>query len=358
MKSPILGAGKVAPMVGIVGASLVLGFALGRVTLSPTRDLAEGTNQKGTTSEAREGGADWKGAGSSEDLSVGAFASAASIGNPRDRDRALQESLSKLTLSDIKKALAWGESLPDGPMKRAALAKILERWGQLDGRGAVPYASQVYAETGSASLLREALQGWATKDPLGAIQQSSAMRLSENLQKDIRNDLLRQWADQNPGNAAEYALANRNPENWGGVVGTVVDQWSKQDPKAAATWAASLDSGRDKRGAIYTAISNWADEDLNGAASYVSSQPAGESRDTMAGTLARRIGQEDPTAGLKWAAMVADPGTQERAVAGALIDLYQKDEVQARQILQTSSISEQVQQAALIRVTNRGPWWR
>ena len=78
----------------------------------------------------------------------------------------------------------------------------------------------------------------------------------------------------------------------------------------------------------------------------------------MAGTLARRIGQEDPTAGLKWAAMVADPGTQERAVAGALIDLYQKDEVQARQILQTSSISEQVQQAALIRVTNRGPWWR
>ena len=141
-------------MVWIVGVSLVFGFALGRVTLSPNRDLEEGTNQKGTTSEAGEDRADWNGAGSSDDLSMGAFASAAAIGNPRDRDRALQDSLSKATLTDIKKALSWAESLPDGPMKRAALARILERWGQLDGPAAVAYASQVYVETGSASLLR------------------------------------------------------------------------------------------------------------------------------------------------------------------------------------------------------------
>jgi hypothetical protein len=127
---------------------------------------------------------------------------------------------------------------------------------------------------------------------------------------------------------------------------------------AAANWAASLDSGRDKRGAIYSAISNWADADPNGAAAYVSSQPAGESRDMMAGTLARQVGQDDPTAGIKWAAMVADPATQERAVAGALIDLYRKDEAQARLILQSSGISAQIQQAALNRMTNRGPWWR
>jgi hypothetical protein len=78
----------------------------------------------------------------------------------------------------------------------------------------------------------------------------------------------------------------------------------------------------------------------------------------MAGTLARQVGQDDPTAGIKWAAMVADPATQERAVAGALIDLYRKDEAQARLILQSSGISAQIQQAALNRMTNRGPWWR
>ena len=116
--------------------------------------------------------------------------------------------------------------------------------------------------------------------------------------------------------------------------------------------------GKDKKSAIYEAVSSWADQDVSAAASYITSQPPGEGRDTMAGTLARHIGQENPEAGIKWAAMVGDPGTQERAVAGALIDLYRKDEAQARKILQTSSISTQVQQAALVRMTNPGPWWR
>ncbi len=341
-------------MVWIVGVSLVLGFALGRVTLSPNRDLEEGTNQKGTTSEAGEDRADWNGAGSSDDLSMGAFASAAAIGNPRDRDRALQDSLSKATLTDIKKALSWAESLPDGPMKRAALARILERWGQLDGPAAVAYASQVYVETGSASLLREALQGWATKNPQAAIDQISALGLSDSLQRDFRRDLLEQWADQNPTGATGYALANRNPDSWRGSVGTVADQWSKQDPKSAANWVASLESGKDKSNALQTVISNWMKEDLSGAASYVSSQPSGESRDTMAGTLARYIGREDPSSGLKWAALVADPSLQQRAVIGALSDLYRKDASQAQKVLQSSGIGTEVQQSAWSRMTNRG----
>ena len=78
----------------------------------------------------------------------------------------------------------------------------------------------------------------------------------------------------------------------------------------------------------------------------------------MAGTLARQVGQDDPASGLQWAAMVADPASQERAAAGALIDLYRKDEAKARQLLQSSAISAQVQKATLSRMTNRGPWWR
>jgi len=316
--------------------------------------LAEATNQKGATSESVEDRVDWKGAGSNEDLSVGAFASAAAIGNPRDRDRALQESLSKSTLSDIKKALSWAESLPDGPMKRSVLAKILERWGHLDGPGAVAYASQVYAETGSASLLREALQGWATKNPQAAIEQISVLGLSDGLQRDFRRDLLEQWVDQNTAGATGYALANRNPDSWRGAVGTVAEQWSKQDPKSAANWVASLESGKDKSNALQTVISNWMKEDLSGAASYVSAQPSGETRDTMAGTLARYIGREDPSSGLKWAAMVADPNLQQRAIIGALSDLYRKDASQAQILLQSSGLGTEVQQSAWSRMTNRG----
>ena len=347
-------------MAAAAGIALVAGFGMGRMTVPTASGRSDAARSVEKIQDDR-GGAEsvW----SSEETGVkpglaASVAGAAAIGSPRQRDRALEDVLAKANLEDVKKALEWANALPDGPMKKAALEKILKRWGELDGPGATAYAAQVYNETGNASFLREALQGWAQRDPEGAVNQLGKLGLSEGLQRDIRRDLLEQWADLNPAAAAAYAAANRNPDNWRGLVGTVADEWSKRDPKAAADWAAALDSGRDKRGAVYTAISNWADADLNGVAAYVSSQAPGESRDIMAGTLARHIGQEDPAAGLKWAAMVSDPASQERAVAGALVDLYRQNEAQARQLLQGSGLSAQVQQAALSRMTNRGPWWR
>lgn len=348
------------PLVAASGFALVLGFGLGRMTAT-----GDGSGEKagGEVNVAREDGSEGEPAWQAvepeaKDVSAADVARAAAVGSPRQRERALEDVLAKADLEEVKKALEWANSLPEGPMKKAALEKIIKRWGELDGAGATAYAAQVYGETGNANLLREALAGWAEKDPQGAINQLATLGLGEGLQRDIRRDLLEQWADANPAAAAAYASANRETESWRGLVGTVAEEWSKRDPKAAANWAASLPTGRDKRGAIYSAISNWADADPNGAAAYVSAQAPGESRDMMAGTLARQIGQEDPASGLKWAALVADPATQERAVAGALVDLYRKDPNQARQILQTSSIPPQVQQAALSRMNSRGAWWR
>ncbi len=362
MKSTILGSlfGGMGPLAASVGVALVVGFGVGRVS-DPSRltgsQEVEATKVAQGAEESEE--PKWQSVGGSDKSElVSELAGAAAIGSLKDRSRALEDILAKAGLEDVKKALVWANALPDGPMKKSALAKIMERWGQLDGPGAVAYAAQLYAETGNASLIREALKGWATKDPKSAYQQAAELGLSKGLQRDIRYGLLQQWAEQNPNDVAGYALGNRNPENWGGIVGTVAEEWAKQDPKSAVTWAASLTSGKDKKSAIYEAVSSWADQDVSAAASYITSQPPGEGRDTMAGTLARHIGQENPEAGIKWAAMVGDPATQERAVAGALIDLYRKDEVQARKILQTSSISTQVQQAVLVRMTNPGPWWR
>jgi len=350
---------KLMPAAVASGVALAAGFGLGRVTApsastyQPVPAVPEAAEDHGIAEPAWQTPEAETGKVSAADV-----ASAAALGSPRQRERALEEVLSKASLEEVKKALAWAQALPEGPMKKAVLEKIVKRWGELDGPGATAYAVQTYDETGNAHLLREALAGWAEKDPQAAVNQLENLGLSDGLQRDIRGDLLRQWADLNPASAAAYAVANRNPESWRGPVRAVADEWSKRDPQAAVNWAASLDSGTDKRGAIYTAISNWADADPNGVAAFVTSQPPGENRDAMAGTLARTVGQSDPASGLKWAAMVADPGVQERAVAGALIDLYRQDQSQAQKLLQSSSISSQVQQAALSRMTNRGPWWR
>ena len=348
------------PSLAAAGLALVTGFGLGRLTAPGGAPSPEPAALAGQGQEAAEEAEPVWLVSEAEAKTVSAadVAGAAAIGSPRQRDRALEDVLAKASLEEVKKALEWANALPEGPMKKAALEKILKRWGELDGPGATAYAMQAYQETGNANLLREAMAGWAEKDPQAAVNQLASLGVSDGLMRDIRGDLLEQWADLNPSAAAVYASANRSPDNWQGLVGEVADEWSKRDPQAAANWAASLDSGRDKRGAIYSAISNWADADPNGVAAYVSAQPAGESRDMMAGTLARQVGQDDPASGLQWAAMVADPASQERAAAGALIDLYRKDEAKARQLLQSSAISAQVQKATLSRMTNRGPWWR
>ena len=347
-------------MAAASGVALVAGFGLRRMTApeSASQDSkgfpAQISQEEQTESDLQFSSHESTG----QSTSAAEVIQAASLESPRQRDRAMEDVLAKANLDEVKKALAWAEALPEGPMKKAALEKILERWGELDGAGATAYGLQAYNQTGNPGLLRDALEGWARKDPQGAINQLPNLGLNDRLQSDIRRDLVGQWTEQNPAGAAAYVSANRDTNSWRGLAGTVADEWTKRDPKAAAEWAANLAPGLDKRAAIYQSMRGWVEADPNGAAAYVSSQPPGDSRDTMAGSLARQIGQDDPSAGLKWAAMVADPGTQERAVAGALVDLYRKDTNQALQLLQSSGISPQIQQAALSRMTNRGPWWR
>lgn len=359
MKTP--GAGGLwvgmMPVVVASGVALVAGFALGRVTVPEAESTVvqkkQFTKEAENIKEPEPVLASEEKEGTAEDVMQ-----AATVPNSRQRDRALDEVLDKANLDEVKKALTWAEALPDGPMKKAAMEKILERWGELDGPGATAYAAQVYDATGNSGLLRDALEGWARKDPQGAITQLNNLGLNDRLALDIRRDLVGQWTELNPAAAAAYASINRNTNNWGGLVSSVADEWSKRDPKAAAAWAANLPPGLDKRSAISQSIRNWADSDPSGVALFVSSQPPGQNRDAMAQTLARQVGRDDPAAGLKWAVMVGDPASQERAIAGALGDLFRKDTNRALQLLQTYPISAETRQKAISRMADRGPWWR
>ena len=280
------------------------------------------------------------------------------LSNPRLRERAMEEALAHANLDEVKRALKWAESLPDGPGKKAAMADILERWAQMDGLGATEYAAQLFDTTGNAGPLREALQGWAQANPIAALQKLQSLGLSDGLKADIRTDLVAQWTEQNPQVAASFAASNRETGSWSGLVATVANEWSKEDPKTAVNWAGSLPAGLDQVHAINAAISNWFQSNPTEVAAYVGSQSPSPSRDTMALTLARQIGQEDPASGLKWAVTVSDPKTQEKAAAGALNDAYRKDPEGALRILANSGLSKALQDSVTARLQGSGPWWR
>jgi hypothetical protein len=353
-------------LLAVTGISLGLGFGVGRLkTYVPSAvdgaksrvrksvDLGGDETPMPRNSSADSGSMATTGAFSEEKLQQ-----ASALLNPRLREHGMEEALAHANLDEVKRALRWAESLPDGPIKKAALADILQRWAEMDGAGATNYATQLYEATGNAGPLREALQGWAQSDPNGALERLQSLGLTDGLKADIRSDLVAQWTEQNPQGAAAYAASNRDTGSWMGLVSTVADQWSKEDPKMAASWAGSLPAGLDQIHAVNSVISNWYQANPNEAAAYVSSQAPGASRDTMALTLARQIGQEDPAAGLKWAGTVGDPKTQEKAAAGALSDVYRKNPEGALQTLANSSLPKAMRDSVTARLQSPGPWWR
>ena len=196
------------PLIASAGLALVVGFGLGRAT-APVAESQPVQSQK-VSEPAEEELEALQPSNPAEESVVSAkdVMQAAAISAPRQRDRALDDVLDKANLDEVKKALAWAEALPDGPMKKAAMEKILERWGELDGAGATAYAMQVYEQTGNSALVRDALEGWARKDPQGAINQLNNLELNDRLGRDIRQDLVGQWTEANPAAAAEIGRAH------------------------------------------------------------------------------------------------------------------------------------------------------
>jgi len=346
------------------GVAVALGFGLGRVT-APGAPVGSGTKVTGSAQQIGQGEKEVEerekvdgGTGGQAQASMEErFARALAMSDPKTRDRELENSLSQASLAEVKKALEWALGMPEGAAKRAAMAKVMERWGQLEGPKAVAYAEKLFAESGNPELLKDAMRGWGQTDPQASIAYTQAMEVGDGIRRDISRDLFRDWADRNPQGAAAYAASNPAEVGRGGVTSLIADRWSKQDPQSAANWAMSLPAGKDQQRALDELVQNWSDLSLQAAADFVSRQASGENKDVMVSTLAREVAKQDPSAGLKWASTLSDPALQERTAMGVLWRTARNDPVAAQQILKSSSLSAAVQSAVLTKMTknsNRG----
>ncbi len=364
-------------MAALVALAAGLGFGMGRLTApSPGTTGAEpaGVESTAKSSPPRRDFADADTAptapSAGEDFSfrmAGEEQSAidrlsATLDNvdPQASQRAMQEILAGMDVGKIKDALSWALALPDSPAKRSLLKRIMERWGQLDGPGAAAYGAELLAETGNVQPLRDALLGWGLADPGGALNYAQSLDLGSGVRRDIARDVLEQWADRNPQEAAAWTTEADAEVGYGGPVRLVADRWSQQDPRAALNWAMSLADGDRRRRALETSSRNWADGDLQTAAAYAKQQPDGVAKEAMIGGIARSIARLDPAAGMQWAASITDPGLQARTAMGVIWHSGSRNPDAALQLLQNSPLSPQVQQDLLTMITSGhyGAWDR
>jgi hypothetical protein len=342
-----------------VGAAMVLGFGIGRLSAPESKVEKEtsSTVSPGRVVQNENGDVD---RGGSEPVAMQNLDSTGDqlrrslvLTDPKLRNRELENSLSRASLEDVKKALKWAEGLPDSAGKRAAMAKIIERWGQLDGANAVAYAEKLFAETGNPDLLKDAMRGWGQTNPTASLQYAQSMGVSDGLRRDILRDLVRDWADRSPQAAAAYAASNRLELGRGGTTALIADRWSKQDPQTAANWAMSLPPGKEQLRALDELVQNWCDLNLQSAADFVSRQQAGINRDTMVGTLAREVAKQDPASALKWVATIQDGGMQESTGWSIYQRAIRRDPEGAQSMLQSSPLSSALKQSLLEKATSK-----
>ena len=346
-----------------VGAAMVLGFGMGRLSVSESKVEKEpsSTVSPGRVVQNENGDVD---RGGSEPVAMQHLDStgdqlrrALVLTDPKLRNRELENSLSRASLEDVRKALEWAEGLPESAGKRAAMAKIMERWGQLDGANAVAYGEKLFAETGNPDLLKDAIRGWGQTDPIASLQNTQSMGVSDGLRRDITRDLMRDWADRSPQAAAAFAASNLLEVGRGGLTSLIADRWSKQDPQTAANWAMSLPAGKEQLRALEELVQNWCDLNLESAADFVSRQQPGINRDTMVGVLAREVAKQDPASALKWVATIQDGGMQQSTAWSIYQRALRRNPEGAQSMLQSSPLSNAVKQSVLERAaskSNRG----
>ncbi len=345
--------------LGTVAAAMVLGFGMGRLSTPESRVEKETSNTVSSKKVFQNGIEDGE-RGRSEPVAVQTQDSTAdqlrralALTDPKLRNRELENSLSRASLDDVKRALVWAESLPDGTGKRAAMARIMERWGQLDGANAVAYGEKLFAETGNPDLLKDAIRGWGQTDPMASLQNTQSMGVSDGLRRDITRDLMRDWADRSPQAAAAFAASNSLEVGRGGLTSLIADRWSKQDPQTAANWAMNLPPGKEQLRALSELVQNWCDLNLQSAADFVSRQQAGINRDTMVGTLAREVSKQDAASGLKWVATMQDAGLQESAAWSIYQRAMRRDPDGAQTMLQSSPLSSAMKQSLFEKAASK-----
>ena len=377
--------GGLLPFLAIGGTTLVVGFAAGRLSAP----VAASDRTPATVTIQSQEIRTLRSASPSESATVrdssvdrkpdqGDLKKILGNPNPLERARGLDAMLAGVDAPEVKQLLDWVNAMPDGAAKRVALGKVMQRWGQLDGSAASAFGIDAFQQTGNATVLRNALLGWAQTDPSSSMQYLQGLGLSRGLMNEFSRDILGIWSNLNPQAAAEYLQSNPDSLGGRGAVGggrgmggpggyfggpaaIVAANWAAQDPQAAANWALSLSQGqgegRQGWGAMNQVIDRWVNQDPNAAASFVGSQSAGPAKDAMLASLVRGLAADDPASTMKWVSLIGNQDIQRGTTMGILAEAgvftQNGPDITLAQSL-ISSLPQNVQQQVMQGLTNRG----
>ncbi len=176
--------------------------------------------------------------------------------------------------ADLKGALAWIQSLPEGAIKSQALAEVSYRWTETAPQAAAAYA----AREKDPALIKLVAAKWAETDPQSAAVWAARLPAGEG-QDAATISAVVIWAQKDAAAAAAYAASLPKEKAQGPAVLAVVSAWSTTAPAQAAAWVEQFPENPVRGQAMGQLMSTWAGNDATAANEWLKTLPPSPSRD-------------------------------------------------------------------------------
>jgi len=195
--------------------------------------------------------------------------------------------------NDPDAAIAWIQSMPDGPARVKAEVQGAYHWTGID-----PAAAAAYSQERDNPKLREVIAAkWSESDPAAALGWLSSLP---------------------PEKAGTTAMAR------------AAAVWAQGDPAAAAAFAGALKDAAAREAVSVAVVSGWAMTDVAAAGKWLASLPGDAGRDRAVDVYCQALDPVDPALSFDWAAGISDEDARAAAVRRAAGLLIQKDPPAAR----------------------------
>ncbi len=221
------------------------------------------------------------------------------VSDPRVRETGVGTALKAMATKDPQAAIAFMASSTEGIPANVVAQRYrnaIQGMAANDPQAAFAFVQGIDNSPANAQIQRQGLN--AVADAMAASGNfTDALKLFSTLpdaQKvTASGELMSQWAQLAPTDAAKYITTIDDPTQRTAAVGQVVRNWSRDDPAAAAAWAVQYDSasvdanGQPNGGqALATAMRSWSRYDLDAPAQFLNTLTPSPQTDQAIATFA------------------------------------------------------------------------
>lgn len=160
-------------------------------------------------------------------------------GNGRANDLMQMVASQTLRTDGPEGAAAWSATLPNGPLKGAAMSRIAESYVRKDPQAAANWAQQFAAEDFATRTIEQVGGRWAQTDPVAAVGWLENLPEGNGQIAGLRN-AFGDWEDRDPAAAGEYLLAMPQSAKRDSAISGFATGYAWQNPQLALTWAQEI----------------------------------------------------------------------------------------------------------------------